>query len=71
LLATIRNARMPEAGKATLKETLRHDLEAVLAKRPTLRLVKLADGAKDNWRFLGGSCPRARSGSTSSTRRRT
>jgi hypothetical protein len=27
-------------------------VEAVLAQRPELQLVKLADGAKDNWRYL-------------------
>jgi hypothetical protein len=52
LLSTIRMGRMPEKGKATLKEMLRQELEHVLAQRPDLTVVKLADGAKDNWRYL-------------------
>jgi hypothetical protein len=52
LLSTIRMGRMPEKGKATLKEMLRQELEQVLAQRPDLSVVKLADGAKDNWRYL-------------------
>ncbi len=54
---TTRYARMPESKKATLKTTLSADVEAVLAKRPELRLVKLADGAKDNWTYLSEELP--------------
>ena len=56
-LGTTRYARMPESKKATLKTTLSADVEAVLAKRPELRLVKLADGAKDNWTYLSEELP--------------
>jgi hypothetical protein len=51
-LDTVRFARMPEPKKARLKAILTAELEAVLASHPELRLVKLADGAKDNWTFL-------------------
>jgi hypothetical protein len=51
-LTTIRLARMPEHKKTAVKEMLRKELDAVLAKRPDLRVGKVADGAKDNWEFL-------------------
>jgi hypothetical protein len=51
-LSSVRMARMPEEKKATLKTMLARELEAVLHQRPDLALVKLADGAKDNWRYL-------------------
>jgi len=56
-LATIRFARMPEAKKATLKSALAAEVHAVLAKCPELTVVKVADGAKDNWTFLAGLVP--------------
>ena len=33
------------------------EVEAVLAKRPDLTVVKVADGAKDNWTFLTRALP--------------
>jgi hypothetical protein len=51
-LATRRLARMPESGKVTLKASLALELTRVLAQRPDLRVVTLADGANDNWAFL-------------------
>ena len=48
-LTTVRMARMPEPKKATLKSMLSAELSRVLNARPGLTLVKLADGAKDNW----------------------
>ena len=51
-LSTVRFARMPEAKKATLKSTLAAEVQAALAQRPTLTVVKVADGAPDNWTFL-------------------
>ena len=51
-LSTIRLARMPEAKKETLKGMLRDELADVLRRRPDLRLVKIADGAVDNWTFF-------------------
>lgn len=52
LLSTIRQGRMPEPNKATLKAILTAELMSVLAQRPDLNVVRLADGAKDNWTFL-------------------
>ena len=57
LLRVIRMARMPETKKETLKSMLRDELSAVLGARPDVRLVKLADGAKDNWTFLADALP--------------
>lgn len=51
-LETLRFARMPEPGKKRLKAQLTEAVATVLGQRPELALVKLADGAKDNWRFL-------------------
>lgn len=51
-LHTVRSGRMPEHKKATLCQQLQAECQAVLAVRPTLRLVRLADGARENWRFL-------------------
>jgi hypothetical protein len=56
-LKTARFARMPEAKKATLKSTLAAEVHAALAQRPTLAVVKVADGAKDNWTFLDTLVP--------------
>ncbi len=56
-LSTVRLARMPEKHKATLKDMLSQELAAVLGPRPDLRLVKLADGAKDNWSYLSAALP--------------
>ena len=56
-LSTVRLARMPEKHKATLKDTLSEEIAAVLDQRPDLTLVKLADGAKDNWSYLGTVLP--------------
>ena len=50
-------ARMPEENKATLKTMVAAEVEAVLGLRPDLALVKIADGAKDNWTFLGEVLP--------------
>ena len=56
-LSTVRLGRMPEKHKATLKDTLSQEIAAVLGQRPDLTLVKLADGAKDNWSYLGTALP--------------
>src|SRR5919201_1778355 len=56
-LAAVRMARMPESHKASLKRALVAELDAALAKRPDLRLVKAADGAVDNWTFLQKELP--------------
>jgi hypothetical protein len=51
-MATIRYGRMPETKKATLCTQLEAEARSILALRPDLTIVKLADGAKENWRFL-------------------
>ena len=51
-LQTVRYGRMPESKKATLCQQLQAECQAILAVRPLLKLVRLADGAKENWRFL-------------------
>jgi hypothetical protein len=51
-IATRRMARMPEANKKTLKQQLCCELEHVLAHRPELVVVAVADGAANNWEFL-------------------
>jgi hypothetical protein len=56
-LSTIRLGRMPERKKETLKEMLAADLQHVLEQRPDLALVKLADGARDNWEYLSEDLP--------------
>jgi len=56
-LETLRFARMPEAKKETLKSILSAEVRALLAQRPALTVVKLADGAKDNWSYLATLAP--------------
>jgi hypothetical protein len=52
LLGSIRMARAPEAKKTTLKKMLAAEVAAVLRRQPELKLVKVADGAADNWEYL-------------------
>lgn len=54
LMSAIRFARAPEKNKATLKTMLEAELRVVRERRPDLAVVKLADGADDNWTFLAG-----------------
>jgi len=56
-LSTLRLGRMPEAKKATLKGTVLDEVAWILDQRPDLRLVNLADGAKDNWTFFDDELP--------------
>ncbi len=51
-LGTVRYGRMPETKKASLCAQLQAEVQSILALRPDLKIVKLADGAKENWRFL-------------------
>lgn len=51
-LSTVRYGRMPEYKKATLCRQLEAECQSILALRPNLKVVKLADGAEENWRFL-------------------
>ena len=57
LLSTLRFGRMPEARKTTLKTMLLDEILDVLAERPDLKLVKVADGARDNWTYLSEILP--------------
>jgi pentatricopeptide repeat protein len=50
-------ARMPEPNKATLKRQLTAEVMGALIQRPDLRVVKVADGATDNWSYLGETLP--------------
>jgi hypothetical protein len=56
-LLTRRMGRMPESHKATLKHQLTADLMSALIERPDLKVVKLADGACDNWTYLSETLP--------------
>lgn len=51
-LETLRFGRMPEAGKKTLKSMIAQSMASITAQSPNINVVKIADGAKDNWRFL-------------------
>jgi hypothetical protein len=53
-LLTIRYGRAPEAKKKTLTTQLDAEVTAILAVRPDLVLVALADGAEENWRYFDG-----------------
>jgi len=52
ILHAIRIGRMPETKKATLKSMLKEELGRALAEQPQLKVVAVADGAKDNWSYL-------------------
>jgi hypothetical protein len=56
-LCTRRMARMPEANKGTLKKQLTAEVMGALIQRPELRVVKVADGAPDNWSYLSAVLP--------------
>jgi hypothetical protein len=56
-LCTRRMARMPETNKATLKRQLTAEVMGALIRRPDLQVVKVADGAPDNWSYLGETLP--------------
>jgi hypothetical protein len=51
-LKTVRFGRMPEAGKKTLKNQLQQSINTILSQQPEIQLIKIADGAAGNWRFL-------------------
>ena len=48
-LRTIRRGRMPERNKRRQTELVVEEVDALLAKRPDLRLVTIANGAHDTW----------------------
>jgi hypothetical protein len=49
---TVRYGRMPEPRKVTLQQQLEAEVASMLALRPELKRVLLADGAEPNWRLL-------------------
>ncbi|MCP4935316.1 MAG: hypothetical protein GY927_14230, partial [bacterium] len=51
-LHTVRYGRMPEYKKATLRQQLTAECQHILHQAPHLKVVKLADGAPDNWDYL-------------------
>ena len=51
-LSTVRYGRMPERKKATLRQQLTAEGQHILPQAPHLKVVKLADGAPDNWDYL-------------------
>lgn len=53
-LGTVRYGREPEYKKKTLTEQLDAEVASILAARPDLDLVALADGAEENWRYFDG-----------------
>jgi hypothetical protein len=57
MISAIRLARMPEPKKKTVKASILAELGAVLAQRPDLPVVKIADASHDNWSFLGTQIP--------------
>jgi hypothetical protein len=56
-LRTVRFARMPEPKKGVLKRQLAAEVEHALKQYPHVPLVKVADGARDNWTFLSKELP--------------
>ena len=53
-LETVRYGREPEYKKRTLTEQLDAEVSSIMATRPDLDLVALADGAEENWRYFDG-----------------
>jgi hypothetical protein len=51
-LHTLRYGGMPDLDPASLGEALARDVRALLAKRPSLHVVLMADGAKELWGIL-------------------
>lgn len=52
-----RMARMPETNQRTLKSQLTADVMGALRQRPDLRVIKVAEGAPDNWSYWGETLP--------------
>ena len=44
-----RYANMPEFKKKTLKEFITHEVQHILSCKPSVNVIKLADGSRDNW----------------------
>jgi hypothetical protein len=58
-LQTRRLGRMPESRKQTLKRQLQAEMAHILNQKPGLKVVAIADGARDNWTFLDRAFPNA------------
>jgi hypothetical protein len=54
-LDTVRYGRDPEYTKTTLTEQLDAELRSILAVRPDLEVVTIADGTKENWCYFDRS----------------
>ena len=59
LISAIRFGRMPEAKKERLKALLTAEVLHIWHRHTNLKLIKLADGAEDNWSYLSSSLPKA------------
>ena len=59
ILRTVRHGRMPEPKKATIKRWVKDEVAALLARQPNLKLVAVADGAREYWRFFDDAFPQA------------
>lgn len=59
LLRTVRHARMPEPNKVKLKQLVSDNVTSLLARRPDLKLVAVAKGAQDHWRYFDRTFPQA------------
>jgi hypothetical protein len=57
-LSTRRYGCMPEHKKMTIKKILSKEVSIALGRRPDLQLVKVANGAKDNWTFFDDDLPK-------------
>jgi hypothetical protein len=51
-LDTVRSGRAPASKKRTLTEQLDAEIGSILAVRPDLEVVAIADGAEENWRYF-------------------
>jgi hypothetical protein len=52
MISAIRFGRMPEHKKERLKELLTAQVNHIVEREPHLKVIKLADGAEDNWSYL-------------------
>ncbi len=53
-LETTRYGRKPEKNRPTLKAQVEAELRSIHRARPDLRVVALADGARENWEYFRG-----------------
>ena len=51
-LQTVRYGRQPEENKAMVKLEVEEELESILKVRRDLKVVALADGARENWEYF-------------------